>query len=98
MRKEKNGIRYNGFDELAKELYGINPVSKQIQNVGKRKDMEQKYEKSNFCKSCKQPLTYVGGNIACCKNPDCKKPTFKLLDEKTKNYAQAIYGEGGVAV
>lgn len=98
MRKEKSGIRYFGFNELAKEQYGMEAASKQIQNVGKRKDMEQKYEKNNFCKTCKKPLTYIGGNIACCKNVECKKPTFKIFDDKTKNYVQAIYGEEGVAI
>jgi hypothetical protein len=96
LRKEKNGTRYFGFNEIAKEKFGITPTSKQIQNVGKRKESEQKFEKFNFCKNCKKPLSYMGGNVACCKNPDCKKPMFKLLDNKTKNYAQSVYGEMGV--
>ena len=56
------------------------------------KDSIQKFEKYNTCINCKQPLTYIGGNVACCKNPECKKPSYKLLDDKGKLFAKAIYG------
>ena len=95
MRIEKNGTRYFGFDEVAQEVYGLKPATKQIQNAGKRKDMQQKFEKFNTCKSCGQTMAYVGGNVVCCQNPDCKKKPFRLLDEKNKRYAQSIFGEGG---
>ena len=69
MRIEKNGTRYFGFDEVAQEVYGLKPATKQVQNAGKRKDMQQKFEKFNICKSCGQTMSYVGGNVVCCQNP-----------------------------
>lgn len=89
---------YNSFDELAQEVYGLKPASKKVSNNGKRKDMQDKFEKRNVCKSCGKPMVYTGGNIIVCANPDCKKQPFRLLDERTKSYAQAIYGEAGVVI
>lgn len=96
MRIEKNVIRYFGFDEVAREVYGLKPATKQTQNAGKRKDMQQKFEKNHMCKTCGQPMTYIGGNLVCCKNPECKKGAYIILDDKNKRYAQSVFGEGGV--
>lgn len=96
MRTESNGTRYFGFDELAQKAFNLPPVSKTVKNENKRKEMEQKYAKYNTCKSCGKPLTYMGGNVATCINPECNKKGFKLLDSKSKNFAQLIFGEGGV--
>lgn len=98
MRTESNGTRYFGFDELAQGVYNLPPVSKVVKNENKRKEMEQKFVKYNTCKSCGKPLSYIGGNIATCTNPECTKKGFRLLDEKTKNFAQLLYGESGVQV
>lgn len=98
MRKEKNGTRYFSFEELACEYFHMKPVSKQIQNQGKRKDLQQKFETRNTCKSCNTPMTYLGGNVLCCNNPNCDKGFYRLLDSKSKSIAQSIYGEGGVNI
>ena len=98
MRKENNGTRYFGFDEVAKEVYNLTPPSSTLRNPAKRDELVAKFYERNKCKFCKQPMTYVGGNVLCCKNPDCKQKSqsFKLLDEKTKNLAIALFGEGEV--
>ena len=84
---------YTSFNELAQEVYGLPSYTKQIQNNGKRTDAKQKFEKFNTCKTCGQPMSYLGGNVVCCTNPDCKKKPFRLLDEKNKNFAQSVFGE-----
>lgn len=97
MRKEKNGTRYFGFDEVAKELYNLPPYSNGFSNEEQRKSVLQKFEAKNVCKDCKQPLSYIGGNVLCCKNSECKSSkSFRLLTDKQKSLAQAIYGEGGM--
>ena len=97
MRKEKNGTRYFGFDEVAKELFNLPPYSNSFTNEEQRKSMQQKFETKNTCKECKQPLTFVGGNILCCQNPECKsQKSFRLMTDKQKSLAKAIYSESGV--
>lgn len=96
MRKENNGTRYFSFDEVAKEVFNINPPSSTLRNPAKRDDLVAKFNERNKCKFCKHPLSYVGGNVLCCMNPECKqqKLSYKLLDHKTKNLAIALFGEG----
>lgn len=98
MRKENNGTRYFGFDEVAKEVYNLTPPSSTLRNPTKRDELVAKFYERNKCKFCKQPMTYVGGNVLCCTNSECKqqKLSYKLLDDKTKNLAQALFGEGQV--
>ena len=97
MRKEKNGTRYFGFDEIAKELFNLPPYSNDFANKEKKASVKEKFETKNICKTCKQPLTYIGGNILCCANPECKgNKSYWLMDEKQKHLAQALYGESGV--
>ena len=97
MRKENNGIRYFGFNEFAKEVYGLDAPTSTIKNQEKRESLKQKFEEKNVCSGCKHPLTYIGGNILCCKNPNCtENKNYKLLDEKTTLLAKGIYGESGV--
>lgn len=99
MRIEKNGPRYFGFDEVAKEVFGLQPVEKSVRNSEKKKEFQDKFSKSHVCKTCKQPLKYMGGNVMCCTNPECNaKSSFQLLDDKSKSFAQFIYGESGVSV
>ena len=94
LRKENNGIRYFGFNEVAKEVYNLKPVENALsQNNAEAKD---KFQKHHRCKSCKNPLRYVGGNVMVCDNPECDHPAYSLLDEKGKNIAEAIFGESEV--
>lgn len=95
LRKENNGIRYFGFNEFAKEVYGLDAPTSTIKNEEKRESLRKKFEEKNVCSECKQPLTYVGGNVLSCTNPKCKG-SYKLLDERTTHLAKGIYGEGGV--
>lgn len=98
MRIESNGPRYFGFDEVAKEVFGLQPVDKMVKNSNKKKEYQDKFTKSHICKTCKHPLSYMGGNVMCCTNPECNaKVGYQLLDDKSKSFAQFIYGESGVS-
>lgn len=96
LRKEKKGIRYFGFNEVAKEVYGLSSENGVIKNKQKQQEYQDKFRKNHICKSCKQPMVYIGGNILCCKNENCKDKNFILLDDKSKSFAQFIYGESEV--
>ena len=99
MRIEKNGPRYFSFNEVAKEVFGLPPVEKTVRNESKKKEYQDKITKSHMCKTCKHPLVYMGGNVMCCANPECTaKIGYQLLDEKSKSFAQFIYGESEVGV
>lgn len=99
MRIEKNGPRYFSFDEVAKEVFGLSPVEKTVRNESKKKEYQDKFTKSHMCKTCKRHLVYMGGNVMCCTNPECTaKIGYQLLDEKSKSFAQFIYGESEVGV
>lgn len=96
LRKEKKGIRYFGFDEVAKEVYGLNPEDGVIHNKQKQQEYQEKFRKNHLCRVCKQPMVYIGGNVLCCKNESCKDKNYILLDEKSKGFARFIYGESEV--
>ena len=99
LRKENNGIRYFGFNEVAKEVYGLDVPTSTIKNAEKKENLKKKFEEKNTCSECKTPLTYVGGNVLACTNPKCSgKSIYKLLDERTTRLARGIYGEDGVRV
>ena len=99
LRKENKGIRYFGFNEFAREVFGLPAPASTIRNEEKRTSLKAKFEEKNVCSHCKRPFTYIGGNILCCTNPKCNsKRGYKLLDERTKYLARGIYGESGVAV
>ncbi len=98
MRKEKNGNRYFSFSEFAKDVFNIPEKSTTKTDDDKVKDIRESFEKKHVCKVCNMPLTYVGGNVMCCKNPECGKQSFHLLSEKNKRTAIYLYGESGVRV
>lgn len=97
LRKEKNGIRYHSFDEVAQNLYGLKPYQNVVHNPEKKKSFIEKFESNHMCKKCKKPMTYLGGNIMACTNPNCGSREYILLDDKSKSFANFIYTEGGEA-
>ena len=40
-------------------------------------------------------MTYKGGNIMACTNPECAKQGFHILDSKGKSLAIALYKTKG---
>ena len=91
MRKEKNGNRYFSFEELANNVFNIKIKNTQSWDEKKKNEIKEVFEKKHTCRSCNTPMTYKGGNIMCCMNPDCPKQNFHLLSEKGKRTAINLY-------
>lgn len=63
MRMEKNGVRYFSFSELVTKTNEAKPIDE---------DKLKKFQSKHICRACKQPLSYVCGNVMACRNPECK--------------------------
>lgn len=48
------------------------PVTKQTNDKDKLKKQRENFCGRHLCKSCKQPMVYIGGNQMCCMNEACK--------------------------
>lgn len=80
MYKTNNGeVHYSSFQELAKSMGLPKPGKKNKKKIEYQQD---RFNKKHKCKSCGQPLTFLGGNIVTCTNPKCRgiKATKKLDD------------------
>ena len=83
MRKDNHGNEhYSSFSELAASMGLPQPGKK---NKKKIEYLQDKFNKKHKCKTCGQPLAYMGGNIVTCTNPKCKGiKTVKKLDDGTE--------------
>lgn len=79
MRIENNGVRYFGLAELA-QTFGITNTKN-----NNKANKQEKFCKRHLCKTCKQPMTFIGGNIMCCKNESCPG-IRKQIDEEVVKY------------
>lgn len=82
MRVEKSGTRYFGFEELASSM-GIKPVSKVTKDKEKLAGQQERFVNRHKCRGCGQPMTWVGGNLMTCQNPNCKGIKFSKKNEET---------------
>ena len=57
-------------------------------NKEKTAELQVQFTKNKTCRACHQPLTYIGGSVLACQNPDCKgiKHTSKNEDGSIKTY------------
>lgn len=62
---------FNSFEELAKSM-NIKPVTKVTKDKKKLSEQQEVFVSRHKCKACGEPMTYIGGNMMTCKNPDCK--------------------------
>ena len=96
MRKEKNGNRYFSFNEVAQAIFNLSPFDEgELKNESKRQELQDKFESKHKCNFCGQVMTYKGGNIMACTNPECAKQGFHILDSKGKSLAVALYKTKG---
>lgn len=62
---------YSSFEELAKSM-NIKPVSKVTKDKKKLEEQQERFLSKHKCKACGHPMTYIGGNMMTCTNPECK--------------------------
>lgn len=70
MREEKSGNRYFSFSEVA-EAFGVKP-KKDNTSPEKLNKLKNDFARRHVCRSCKHPLTWIGGSVMTCTNPECK--------------------------
>lgn len=64
-------VHYSSFEEMAK-AYGHKPVIKKTKDANKLASQQEKFCARHKCKSCGQPMSYIGGNQMTCTNEKCK--------------------------
>lgn len=61
---------YSSFEELAK-AFGLKPIRKQTKDKEKLNKQREMFCSKHICSNCKQPMTWIGGNVMSCLNPSC---------------------------
>ena len=61
---------YTSFEEMAKS-WGVKPRRKQTKDKDKLVKQREIFCSKHICSNCKQPMTWIGGNIMSCLNPSC---------------------------
>lgn len=71
-RKAK-GVKevYNSLEEL-RAGWNCKPLVKRTKDENKLQAQREAFCGKHRCKSCNQPMTWIGGNQMACKNPSCK--------------------------
>lgn len=72
--------QYNSFEELAKD-WGIKIKRKQTKDKEKLERQRNDFCSKHICSACKQPMTWIGGNIMFCQNPQCKGIEHKQVTD-----------------
>ena len=98
MRIERTGTRYFSLEEF--RIAMASKPNKTKDNKGH----QEKFLNRHKCKACGEPLSWTGGNIMCCKNPECKGikikkkdgdvfylPSYELLDSKGTQIAESLF-------
>lgn len=76
---------YSSFEELAK-AYNVKPISKQTKDKEKLNSQREKFNSRHRCRSCGEPMEWIGDNVMVCKNPKCKGIKHEYVnDDGSKN-------------
>lgn len=63
--------QYSSFEEVAK-AWGCKPVTKKTKDEEKLKKQQEVFCSKHKCKSCGEPMTWIGGSVMACTNEKCK--------------------------
>lgn len=72
---------YSSFEELAASM-NIKPVTKVTKDKEKLKSQQDSFLKRHKCRACGQPMSFIGGNILACRNPECRGIKITREDEE----------------
>ena len=61
---------YTSFEEL-RSAWGLKPVTKQTRDKEKLTKQRDTFCSKHICSNCKKPMTWTGGNVMACLNPQC---------------------------
>ena len=74
---------YSSFEDL-REVWKLPPIRKKNKDPEVLKQQQEHFcnKKYNRCRSCGQPMTYMGGNIMTCTNENCKGIKIETKDDE----------------
>ena len=72
---------YTSFKDL-REAWGLPKVTNKTRDAKKLKKQQESFLSKHICRACGNPLTYTGGNIMTCINPDCKGIKIEREDKE----------------
>ena len=61
---------YTSFQEAA-SAWGCRPIIKKTSDEKKLEKQQSDFCAKHICKSCKKPMSYIGGNYMACTNEGC---------------------------
>ena len=82
IRLGRNVKEYYTSLEDMREAWGLPPVTKKTSDEKKLKGQQEKFVNKHRCKSCGEPMTWVGGNQMTCMNERCKGIKVEREDKK----------------
>lgn len=62
---------YTSLEEL-REAFGLKPVVKQTKDEDKLLKQRRNFRNFYKCRSCGEPMTYIGGSVMTCTNEKCR--------------------------
>lgn len=99
----QSNAHYSSLEELRK-AFGLKAIKKQTKDKKKLESQREKFCSHHKCRACGQPMTYIGGNIMVCSNPECKGiklpkkgeeqryiTSYDELDDKSAEIAMNIF-------
>lgn len=72
---------YTSLEDL-RVAWGMKKLIKKTSDAVKLKKQQESFSNKHKCKACGNPLTYSGGNIMTCTNPDCKGIKIEREDKE----------------
>nr|DAZ58788.1 MAG TPA: NAD-dependent DNA ligase C4 zinc finger domain [Caudoviricetes sp.] len=72
---------YTSFKDL-RESWGLPKITNKTRDTKKLKKQQESFLSKHICRACGNPLTYTGGNIMTCTNPDCKGIKIEREDKE----------------
>ena len=75
---------YTSLEEL-RVAWGKEPFKKRTKNEELLNKQRENFCKKHKCLGCKQPMTWIGGNIMTCTNPNCKGVPVERTDKDGNN-------------
>ena len=61
---------YTSFEEL-RSAWGLKLVTRQSKDKEKLSKQREVFCSKHICSNCKKPMTWTGGNVMSCLNPQC---------------------------
>lgn len=74
--------------------FGMKPITRKTNDKNKLKKQQEDFCSKHKCRACGSPMTYMGGNIMTCQNPNCKGIPVKHVDtegNETTTYFTSYY-------